>query len=82
MDEYIKREGLLKILKNRCKECDARYDDQMCAKCGTEDTIRMIKRIPAADVEPVIRCKDCEHAPTLEEQVRIGAALRREMEGK
>lgn len=24
----------------------------------------------------------CEHAPTLEEQVRIGAALRREMEGK
>ena len=24
----------------------------------------------------------CEHAPTLEEQVKIGAALRREMEGK
>ena len=24
----------------------------------------------------------CKHAPTLEEQVKIGAALRREMEGK
>lgn len=65
MDEYIKRGEPLQYLKNQCKECDVWNDDQMCANCGVKNTIRMIKQLPAANVEPVIRCKDCEHSKEL-----------------
>lgn len=50
MSEYIKRQ-------------DA-YDAVLFAMCGTgyqSDATWAIDCVPAADVAPVVRCKDCEH---------------------
>ena len=47
MDEYIDRKGLRKAL----------YD----ADENTFDGLDIIDNYPAADVQPVVRCKDCKH---------------------
>lgn len=57
MSEYIDREAAIEI-------CEAEYQARlrMCDYCG--DTVAWnigseIKALPAADVAPVVRCKDC-----------------------
>ena len=46
MDEYIKREAaLMKLMQDGC----------------SAKNLQFILDIPAADVAPVVRCKDCVH---------------------
>ena len=48
MTEYIKREATIEVIMS--EPPDAHYPQWYVDK---------IKRIPAADVVPVVRCKDC-----------------------
>ncbi len=57
MSDYISREAALKA---NCYFCAAHLeDDSPCAeKCA--DYMKIIE-IPAADVRPVVLCRDCVH---------------------
>lgn len=60
MDEYIKRDGLLSKFN---------IDDMMNVN-GTlislRDAREVISSFPAADVAPVVRCKDCQKSGVTE----------------
>ena len=59
MAEYIEREAIMKfpMRKDRCdNECVNKY-----VIFGIELVLRHIENLPAADVAPVVRCKDCKH---------------------
>ena len=61
MDEFISREATIKRIKKvYCVDCNS-YNGVRCRACGTGDAIDIIEDAPAADVAPVVRCKDCEH---------------------
>ena len=47
MDEYLKREAVIDLITRRYE------NPEICTQ--------EINSIPAADVAPVTRCKDCEH---------------------
>ena len=47
MDEYIKREAVIDLITRRYE------NPEICTQ--------EINSIPAADVAPVVRCKDCKH---------------------
>ncbi|PWJ13987.1 hypothetical protein [Ruminococcus flavefaciens] len=55
MSEYISREAVLKHL-NECKE-DPFFDPDMARICFAISIF--IEEMQAADVQPVVRCKDC-----------------------
>ena len=62
MDEYISREETIKRIKEcYCTGCNS-YNGVRCRACGTGDAIDMIEDTTAADVAPVVRCKDCKHS--------------------
>ena len=48
MDEYLKREAVLDLITRRYE------NPEICTQ--------EINSIPAADVAPVVRCKDCKHS--------------------
>ena len=50
MKEYIEREAAIKAIENDCLEL---------VDYTKEDAIQCVKAIPAADVAPIVRCKDC-----------------------
>lgn len=59
MAEYIKREAALAI-------CEEEYREQLRILNYAGDSVawnigHAIKELPAADVDPVVRCKDCKH---------------------
>lgn len=55
MAEYIERKALLDEL---CRDnCERTYDGT-CHNCRMTETIA---DFPAADVAPVVRCRDCKH---------------------
>lgn len=59
MAEYIDRKALRKVLEN-WRDAHADVDDEQ--GCGLlEDVIWEVGAQPAADVAPVVRCKDCKH---------------------
>ena len=61
MAEYIEREALMRRIKEiHCAECDS-YHGLRCRACWVDDTLDYIDSEPAADVAPVVRCKDCKH---------------------
>ena len=61
MDEFISREETIKRIKEvYCVGCNS-YHGVRCRACGTGDAIDMIEDAPAADVAPVVRCKDCKY---------------------
>ena len=61
-DEYIKREAALKGI---CSGCFAGNMEENCF-CGIPcDDYKRISKLPAADVAPVVRCKDCKHGTRL-----------------
>ena len=61
MDEYIERGTLMRRIKEiHCAECDS-YHGVRCRACWVDDTLDYIDSEPAADVAPVVRCKDCKH---------------------
>ena len=64
MDEYIEREALIRRIKEiHCAECDS-YHGVRCRACWVDDTLDYIDSEPAADVAPVVRCKDCKWGKT------------------
>lgn len=55
MSEYIDKKALLDEI---CRDnCERSYDGT-CHNCRMTETIA---DFPAADVQPVVRCKDCKH---------------------
>ena len=61
MAEYIERDALmLRIKEIHCAECDS-YNGVRCRACWVDDTLDYIDSEPAANVEPVVCCKDCKY---------------------
>ena len=61
MTEYIEREALMRRIKEiHCAECDS-YHGVRCRACWVDDTLDYIDSEQAADVAPVVRCKDCKY---------------------
>lgn len=58
MDEYIKRETALALVQP-----DAPEDEKSAVTIATAKKLvrSIVWRTPAADVVPVVRCKDCAH---------------------
>ena len=58
MDEYIKREEALALVRP-----DAPEDEKAAVTIATAKKLvrNIVLRTPAADVAPVVRCKDCAH---------------------
>lgn len=58
MAEYIERGAALSLVKP-----DAPEDEKAAVTIATAKKLvrDIVRRTPAADVAPVVRCKDCEH---------------------
>ena len=75
MAEYIEREAFLTQKREQyCKDCARRkgmrngkyktlYEigEAPCRACEIDDVLNDVEDFPAADVRPVICCKDCCH---------------------
>nr|DAL33028.1 MAG TPA_asm: hypothetical protein [Bacteriophage sp.] len=63
MAEYIERKTFLKDIEERyclpCKEAGKDHNGCMCRACWVDDMCGEVIDAPAADVAPVVRCKDC-----------------------
>lgn len=58
--EYIEREAAISYIKdNQCKRCS---DIGLCGKCAVLTAVKLFESIPAADVRPVVLCKDCVYS--------------------
>ena len=57
-DEYISREAALKYIKS--KQCRTCSDIGLCGNCAVLVAVKLLEKVPAADVAPVVRCKDCQ----------------------
>ena len=55
MDDYIKRSDAIKTV---CGDCEY-YSTNDCEDCRLD----RLTKIPAADVRPVVYCRDCIHRP-------------------
>lgn len=60
MADYIRRDDALKLLSDDIPICGASLY-QAGAKGGLQIAHGIVAAIPAADVAPVVRCKDCKH---------------------
>ena len=65
MAEYIERETLKILFAGACAECRdscAEFDgiEADCNQCLLNGVIKDAKSIPAADVRPVVLCRDCK----------------------
>lgn len=58
MAEYIEREAAIKAMEKA--DYTAIADD--ADSCKADYLREVIESVPAADVVPVVRCKDCKHA--------------------
>lgn len=66
MSDYISREAAIeKIRVEICTGCEHSISS-VCEYCGVGNVLLLIKSLPAADVEPVVSCKGCEHAERYE----------------
>ena len=57
MAEYIKREAAIKAIEKADYTLIANDADS----CESDYLREIIESVPAADVAPVVRCKDCKH---------------------
>ena len=73
MDDYISRSAFIEAKeKQYCQNCDRRKNskgqvvyeigDATCRACGIGDMLDDVEDFPAADVRPVVYCRDCENA--------------------
>ena len=54
-DEYIRREAALKYIKSeQCRTCS---DIGLCGNCAVLVAVKLLEKVPAADVTPVVRGK-------------------------
>lgn len=58
MAEYIKREAVIDRLKRNLDACNPDTFSELCYR----DAIETVKWFPAAEVAPVVRCRECEYA--------------------
>lgn len=72
MKEYIEREAFIESQQHLyCENCARRKDgkgklvydigDAPCRACGIMDVLDAVADFPAADVRPVVLCRDCKH---------------------
>lgn len=72
MSDYIEREAFLAEQRHLyCENCARRknvkgkfvYDigDAPCRACDIMDVLDAVEDFPAADVRPVVLCRDCKH---------------------
>lgn len=65
MAEYIEREAFLKDIEERyclpCKEAGKDHNGFICHACWVDAMRVDAIDAPAADVAPVVHCKDCAH---------------------
>ena len=78
MAEYIEREAFLEQKREQyCKDCARRkgmrngkyktlYEigEAPCRACEIDDVLNDVEDFPAADVWPVVLCRDCKHSDT------------------
>ena len=63
MAEYIEREATLAYLRGvYCADCKGGTKKTICRICDINDVIDSAANVPAADVAPVVLCKDCKYA--------------------
>lgn len=60
MNDYIEREAVISRLEK--VDMDAYYGFTAAVQFGVDHAIQCIKEAPAADVAPVVRCKECRHS--------------------
>lgn len=67
--EYIEKEAALTEFRKACNFCRVLVGRPMCGECSVSDSIYEVKRIPPADVKPVVRGEwmepegsECVHA--------------------
>lgn len=65
MAEYIKREAAIAYIREQSEECQKAFEE-LGGESGIyadayNDLAEDFYSIPAADVVPVVRCKDCAH---------------------
>lgn len=65
MAEYIKREAAIAYIREQSEECQKAFEE-LGGESGIyadayNDLAEDFHSIPAADVAPVVRCKDCKH---------------------
>ena len=91
MSEYIDRDSFLAEQRHLyCENCAKRkgmkngkmkfvYEigDASCRACGYGDVLDDLEDYPAADVRPIVYCRDCKHA---EESMVSGCVYCNEME--
>lgn len=59
MAEYLDRDAAIDYIKqNQCKRCS---DIGLCGNCAVLTGVRLFEEVPAADVAPVVHCKDCKY---------------------
>ena len=62
MDEYISKEKAIKELRevyeNEYPTASGDFDEY-----ASHDVPNVLRNIPSADVQPVVRCKDCKERP-------------------
>lgn len=70
MTEYISRKAAIAYIRERSEECQKAFEE-LGGESGIyadayNDLAEDFHSIPAADVAPVVRCKECEHAERYE----------------
>lgn len=66
-DDYIKRSDAVSAFCGNCEATD------LCRQLGEPcEEVKRINAIPAADVIPVVRCKDCKYKPTAPDGITYG----------
>lgn len=69
MAEYIKREATIKaIVDSRNRYYNSASNQYLVGRCdGLDIAAGLLRVAPAADVAPVVRCKDCKHKGWVQE---------------
>jgi hypothetical protein len=65
MDDYISRKAAIAYIREQSEECQKAFEE-LGGESGIyadayNDLAEDFYSIPAADVAPVVRCKDCKH---------------------
>ena len=62
MADYISREVIIKELEEEIEAGDFALDEDVWINRGLKIALKDVKAVEAADVQPVVYCKDCKYA--------------------
>ena len=57
MDEHINRKGSIEFIRE--KQCHRCSEIGSCGGCAVLVALKLLEEVPAADVRPVVLCRDC-----------------------